>query len=89
VQHGLVSDNHKLAHTQTYSDRAAATKDAQRAAKYGWQIDQESSTQGPINDALWVAGGPMGQLFAGNHQRGEVVVTFVRKEDWVAKKSEQ
>jgi hypothetical protein len=80
------SDNRKLTHTQAYSDRAAATKEARNAARYGWQIDQEVSPQGAMNDALWVAGGPMGQLFAGDHQTGEIVVTFVRQEDWAPDK---
>ena len=80
------SDTRKLAHTQTYADRAVASKDAERAAQYGWQIDEETSPQGPMNDALWVAGGPMGALVAGNHQRGEVIVTYVRTEDWLASK---
>jgi hypothetical protein len=40
-----------------------------------------------MNDALWVAGGPMGALVAGNHQRDEVIVTYVRTEDWLASKN--
>jgi hypothetical protein len=81
------SDQRKLIHTQTYSDRAAATQDAESAALYGWQIDEETSPQGPMNDALWVAGGPMGALFAADHQRGEVVVKYVRKDDWLGSKN--
>lgn len=73
-----------MTHTQTYSDRAAASKDARAAAEHGWQVVDETSPQGRLNDAMWVAGGPMGQLFAGTHERGEVVVTFVRTEDWLA-----
>ncbi len=31
------------------------------AARYGWQIDQESCSHGPMNDAVRVAAGHMGQ----------------------------
>ena len=63
------TDRKKVNYTQTYSDKAAAAEDAQKAAEYGWEVDQESSAQGSMNDATWVAGGPMGQFFGGNHQR--------------------
>jgi hypothetical protein len=81
------TDRKKVNYTQTYSDKAAAAEDAQKAAEYGWEVDQESSAQGSMNDATWVAGGPMGQFFGGNHQRGEVVVTFVRNENWSGKET--
>jgi hypothetical protein len=78
------TDRRKLTHTHTYADRASASADADKAAGYGWQIDAEGSTQGRLNDALWVAGGSVGTFFAGNRQKDEVVVTYVRTEDWRA-----
>jgi hypothetical protein len=83
------SDTRKQAQTHISPNRAAASKDAESAARYGWQIDEQISPQGSMNDAVWVAGGPMGALVAGNHQRDEVIVTYVRTEDWLAGKNEK
>jgi hypothetical protein len=78
------SDKRKLAHSQTYPDRAAATADAKRAAQYGWQVEEQTSPRGPANDPLWVSGGGMSTFLAGHHQPGEVVVSYVRIEGWNA-----
>jgi hypothetical protein len=78
------SDKHKLTHTQSYFDRTTATEDSQKAASHGWRIDAQEESEAPLSDPNWVAGGNIGTFLAGTRQSKQIVVTYVRTEDWLA-----
>ena len=75
-------DPHSLTSTQTYSSKMAAAEDASAAARYGWRIASQESSDGP--NAVWAAYTPMGTSLARTRQQSAVVVTFVRTKDWLA-----
>lgn len=78
------TNRRKLTHTTSYSDRTKAAEDAQKAAGHGWRVDAEEESEGPLRDPNWVAGGAFGTVLAGTRPAKQIVVTYVRTDDWLA-----
>jgi hypothetical protein len=78
------TDRRKLNHTTSYADRTAATEEAQKAAAYGWRVDAEEESEGPLRDPNWVAGGNFGTFLAGTRPAKQIVVTYTRTDSWLA-----
>ena len=79
-------DKHRRGHTVTYSGRTAAEGEARKAALKGWRIDAEEESEAPFGDRNWATGGPVGTFLSGMREPGEreIVVTYVRTDDWLA-----
>lgn len=80
------SDKHKQVHTETYSGRTAATRDARKAAAHGWRVEVEEESEAPFQDRNWATGGPVGTFLSGMREpdEREIIVTYVRTDDWLA-----
>jgi hypothetical protein len=69
-------DERKESHTETYENAELAAQDAHRAEAKGWQVQAKlSHVRAPY--------GLLAPFNLGNHQRGEVELTFVRTEEWL------
>jgi hypothetical protein len=71
-----------LAHT--YDNRTKASEEARKAAAHGWRIDAEDPYTPPVQDRLLESGGGSFTALVGISQPGEVTVTFVRTDEWLA-----
>ena len=79
------TNTRKLTHTQSYSHRTAASEDAQKAAAHGWRIDAQEESDAPMSDPNWAIGGGVGTFLAGIREPRQIVVTYVRTEEWLAR----
>jgi hypothetical protein len=75
------TDTKKQTHTQTYVDRTKATEERRTAAEYGWRVDAEEESEGPLRDPNWAIGGNFGAFMAGTRPQRLIVVTYVRTGD--------
>ena len=78
------TNDKEMAHTHTYDNRTKASEEAQKAAAHGWRIDGEEPYTPPVEDRLLESGGGPFTALVGMRQPGEVTVTFVRTDEWLA-----
>ena len=78
------TNDKEVAHTHTYDSRTKASEEAQKASAHGWHIDSEEAYTPPVEDRLLESGGGSFTAFVGMRQPGEVTVTFVRTDEWLA-----
>jgi hypothetical protein len=78
------TNDKEVAHTQTYANRTKASEEAQKAAAHGWRIEGEKPYTPAVEDRLLESGGGPFAAVVGMRQPGEVTVTFVRTDEWMA-----